>query len=86
MADELGVSKSAVYGKLNRLEPSVSQALVRYSAREMTTIIEQVGDRLPALLPKYRVKILALQWSGSYRASAGSAAKYRSWGKALGNR
>ena len=57
-ADELGVSKSAVYGKLNRLEPSVSQALVRYSAREMTTIIEQVRGQLPALLPKYRVKIL----------------------------
>ena len=57
-ADELGVSKSAVYGKLNRLEPNVSQALVRYSAREMTTIIEQVGGQLPTLLPKYRVKIL----------------------------
>ena len=58
MADELGVSKSAVYGKLNRLEPTVSQALVRYSASEMKTIIEQVGGQGPALLPKYRVKIL----------------------------
>ena len=58
MSDDLGVSKSAVYGKLNRLETSVSQALVRYSAREMTTIIEQVGGQLPTLLPKYRVKIL----------------------------
>ena len=58
MADELGVSKQSVYGKLNRLEPNVSQALVRYSAREMTTIIEQVRGQLPALLPKYRVKIL----------------------------
>ena len=58
MADELAVSKSAVYGKLNRLEPTVSQALVRYSASEMTTIIEQVGGQLPALLPKYRMKIL----------------------------
>ncbi len=57
-ADELGVSKSAVYGQLNRLEPSVSQALVRYSAREMTTIIEQVGGQLPTLLPKKEVKIL----------------------------
>ena len=58
MSDDLGVSKSAVYGKLNRLEPNVSQALVRYSAREMTSIIEQVGGQLPVLLPKYRVKIL----------------------------
>ncbi|MDJ0571020.1 MAG: hypothetical protein QNJ53_18495, partial [Pleurocapsa sp. MO_192.B19] len=78
-ADELGVSKSAVYGKLNRLEPNVSQALVRYSAREMTAMIEQVGGQLPALLPKYRVKILALQWSRSHRPSAVSAAQQRSW-------
>ena len=58
MADELGVSKSAVYGKLNRLEPSVSQALVRYSAQEMTNLVEQVGGQQPVLLPKYRLKIV----------------------------
>ena len=29
MSEEIGVSKTAVYDKLNRLEPSVSQALVR---------------------------------------------------------
>ena len=57
-ADDLGVSKSAVYGKLNRLEPSVSQALVRYTAQEMGTLVEQVGGIQPLLLPKYRLKIL----------------------------
>ncbi len=55
---EIGVSKTAVYDKLNRLEPCVSQALVRYSAREMTTIIEEVRGQRPELLPGYRVKIL----------------------------
>ncbi len=58
MSAEIGVSKTAIYDKLNRLEPNVSQALVRYSAREMTTIIEQVGGQMPELLPGYRVKIL----------------------------
>ncbi len=55
MSAEIGVSKTAVYDKLNRLEPNVSQALVRYSAREMTTIIEQVGGQMPELLPGYRI-------------------------------
>ena len=58
MSAEIGVSKTAVYDKFNRLEPKVSQALVRYSAREMSTIIEQVGGRVPEVLPGYRVKIL----------------------------
>ncbi len=74
MSAEIGVSKTAVYDKLNRLEPNVSQALVRYSAREMTTIIEQVGGRMPELLPGYRVKIRSWQWSGSYRTSSVCAA------------
>ena len=58
MSAEIGVSKTAVYDKLNRLEPKVSQALVRYSAREMKTIIEEVGGQRPELLPGYRINIL----------------------------
>ena len=58
MSAEIGVSKTAVYDKLNRLEPCVSQALVRYSAREITTILEEVGGQRPELLPGYRIKIL----------------------------
>ncbi len=58
MSAEIGVSKTAVYDKLNRLEPCVSQALVRYSTREMTTILEEVGGQRPELLPGYRIKIL----------------------------
>jgi hypothetical protein len=57
-AGELGVSKSALYGKLNRLEPSVSQGLVRYTAAELGTLVGQVGEQQPPLLPPYRVKIL----------------------------
>ena len=38
MADEIGVSKTAVYDKLNRLEPNVSKALVKSTAIDLTTI------------------------------------------------
>lgn len=58
MAEEIGVSKTAVYDKLNRLEPSVSQALVRETALKMKAIIDTVGISSPSLLPNYRVKIL----------------------------
>ena len=42
MSDEIGVSKTAVYGKLNRLEPNVSKALVKSTATELATIIHQL--------------------------------------------
>jgi hypothetical protein len=45
MAGELGVSKAAVYGKLNRLEPRVSQALVRTTAEELGHLVGQVGGQ-----------------------------------------
>lgn len=58
MSAEIGVSKTAVYDKLNRLEPNVSKALVKSTAIDLTTIIHQLGMELPVLLPGYRVKIL----------------------------
>jgi predicted DNA-binding protein YlxM (UPF0122 family) len=58
MATEIGVSKTAVYDKLNRLEPRVSQALVRAIASKLEVIINTVGINIPSLLPNYKVKIL----------------------------
>ena len=58
MSEEIGVSKSAVYDKLNRLEPNVSKAVVKSTALELTTIMEQLGAARTELLPGYRVKIL----------------------------
>jgi len=58
MAEEIGVSKTAVYDKLNRLEPCVSQALVRETAFKLKEIIDTVPESSPRLLPNYRVKIL----------------------------
>lgn len=58
MAETIGVSKTAVYDKLNRLEPVVSQALVRETASKLKVIIDTVGISSPRLLPNYKVKIL----------------------------
>jgi hypothetical protein len=58
MSEEIGVSKTAVYDQLNRLEPCVSRALVKSTANELSTIIHQLGVEQPELLPGYRVKIL----------------------------
>ena len=52
------VSRTAVYDKLNGVEPHVSAALTRQTAVDLTAVIEELGGALPDLLPGYRVKIL----------------------------
>ncbi len=58
MSAEIGVSKTAVYGKLNRLEPSVSKALVKSTALDLATLIRSLGGEQPEPLPGYRIRIL----------------------------
>ena len=57
-SEEIGGSKTAVYDKLNRLEPCVSRALVQSTAMELATIIRALGGARPELLPGYRIRIL----------------------------
>ena len=52
---DTGVS---VYNKLNGLETHTAAELVRYSARELTPLIEQVGGERQPWLKGYRVKII----------------------------
>lgn len=52
------VSRTAVYDKLNGVEPHVSAALTRQTAADLTAVIDELGGALPDLLPGYRVKIL----------------------------
>ncbi len=49
MSEEIGVSKTAVYDKLNRLEANVSKALVKSTAIDLATIIHQLGVERPEL-------------------------------------
>lgn len=58
VADTLPVSLASVYNKLNRIEPSMSAALVHHTADRLGEVIYAMGGRLPDLLPGYRVRIL----------------------------
>ena len=45
------VSRTAVYDKLNGVEPHVSAALTRQTAVDLTAVIEELGGALPDLCP-----------------------------------
>ena len=53
----LGVSRPALYGKLNGMELGVSQALVRYSASNLESLIAELKVNQTQLLAGYEVKI-----------------------------
>jgi len=57
-ASDLGVTIKALYDKVKRVEPAVSQALVRDTAQRMAAIIRHMDGQLPDMLPGYHVKIL----------------------------
>lgn len=57
-AKELNVSRTAVYDKLNGIEPRVSVAVLKQSAGELVSLSEQMNGQLPALVPGYRSRIL----------------------------
>jgi IS4 transposase len=57
-AQEIGVSVTSVYNKVDGIETETSASLVRYCADAVTPIIDKIGGALPPLLPGYRVKIL----------------------------
>ena len=54
---DLGVSRPALYGKLNGMELGVSQALVRYSASNLESIIDELKVNPTQLLAGYEIKI-----------------------------
>jgi len=64
--EEIGVSVRSLYGKLQCLEPKVSEALVRHTAQRLEPIIRQMKGTKPALLKGYRTKIL----DGNHLASS----------------
>ena len=55
---DIQASVVALYGKLQHLEPTTSQGLVRYIAGEAEAVISTMGGANPPLLPGYRVKFL----------------------------
>ena len=57
MEKVIGVSRPALYAKLNGLEPRISQALVRYSAENLTSVMAELPSAHRSLLPGYRIRI-----------------------------
>ena len=54
---DLGVSRPALYGKLNGMELGISQALVRYSASNLESLIDEFKVNQTELLAGYEIKI-----------------------------
>ena len=52
--EELKTSAVAYYGKLNRTEPSVSEAVVRFSAGQAGKLLDKLGFQPWEVLPGYR--------------------------------
>jgi len=57
-AEALGVTRKAVYNKINGMEPAVGAALVRHTAAALAPVVEAMGGRREPWLPGYRVRIL----------------------------
>jgi hypothetical protein len=56
--ENIGVSITSVYNKLNGIEPEISAELVRFASEQVSPIIKELGGTNPPLLPGYRVKLL----------------------------
>lgn len=56
--EEVGTSIVSVYNKLKGIDVETSAELVRFTAREARSIIEELDGALPPLLPGYRCKLL----------------------------
>ena len=56
--DAIGVSTTALYNKLDRVEPGVSAALVRDSAALAEPVIKALRASHPRWLPGYQIKVL----------------------------
>lgn len=56
--EEIGVSITSLYNKINGIEPYISAELVRYAANETSQLIETLGGIKSSPLPGFRVKLL----------------------------
>lgn len=54
----VGVSKVALYAKVNGLEPKLSQALVRYSSEQLLAVQQEFPAAVVPLLAGYEVRII----------------------------
>jgi Transposase DDE domain len=58
MKEDLPVTLTAVYEKLDGTEASVSAALVQHTAERLAPVIKALGGELPPLLDGYRTRVI----------------------------
>lgn len=58
MRGEVPVTLTALYGKLNRVEVSTSEALVAYSGERLRAVLDALGVDGERWLPGHRIKVL----------------------------
>lgn len=56
--EDLRVSLSALYDKINRTEPALGRAVVKQSVQRLSPVVEKLRAGQPALCPGYRVRIV----------------------------
>lgn len=57
-ADEINVTRNAIYEKLNGVEPQVSRAVLKETAAELSELIDTMGGKSDPLLAGYESRIL----------------------------
>lgn len=58
LAPVLGVTRKAVYDKLDGLEPEIGAALVGHTATALGPVITAMGGELPPWLPGYHIRVV----------------------------
>jgi hypothetical protein len=56
--EDISVSITSVYNKLNGIEPSTSAGLVRYATEQVEPFIKKLGGTVRSALPGKRIKLL----------------------------
>jgi len=56
--EDVRVSLTALYDKINRTEPALGRAVVRESARRLLAVVEELRAEQPPLCPGYRVRVV----------------------------
>ena len=71
--EELQVSKTSYYDKLNHVETSVSEAVVRYSVQQSAQLLDEIGCGEWEVLPGYRCSCGWNTWCTRTKPVGGSA-------------
>jgi len=56
--EQLAASAVAYYGKLNRVEPSISEGIVQFAGRKASELNRALGAELQEVLPGYKCSVL----------------------------